>query len=52
MSRWLHASRGGDERVLLVDIRGARGDEIEATKKIYPRSPTIYILQDLADTIK
>lgn len=43
---------GCDERVLLVDIRGARGQEMGGTEEKYPRSPVRCILQDLPDTIK
>ena len=43
---------GGKDGVLLVDIGGGRGHEVEAIKKRYPYLPGRFILQDLPDTIK
>ena len=43
---------GGDERVLLVDIGGARGYEIGAVKERYLHSPARFILEDLPDDIR
>ncbi len=38
--------------MLLVDIDGARGQEMWTIKERYPQSPRRSILQDLPDTIK
>ena len=40
-----------DDEVMLVDVGGARGHEIEAIKKRYPTLPGRVVLQDLPDTI-
>ena len=37
--------------VLLVDVGGARGHEVEAIKKKYPTVPGRVLLQDLPDTV-
>ena len=37
--------------VILVDVGGGRGHEIEAIKERYPHLPGRFILQDLPDTI-
>lgn len=44
--------KGGDGAVLLVDVGGARGHEVEAIKKRYPALPGRLLLQDLPDTIE
>ena len=43
---------GVDNAVMLVDVGGACGHEIEAIKKRHPTLPGRFVLQDLADTIK
>ena len=40
-----------DGAVMLVDVGGAQGNEVEAIKKRYPTLPGRIILQDLPDTI-
>lgn len=40
-----------DGEVMLIDVGGARGHEIEAIKKRYPTLPGRLILQDLPDTV-
>ena len=42
----------GDGAVMLVDVGGARGHEVEAIKKKYPNLPGRFVLQDLPATIK
>lgn len=44
--------KGGDGDVMLIDVGGARGHEVEAIKKKYPNLPGRFLLQDLPDTIK
>lgn len=44
--------RGGDDAVMLVDVGGALGHEVRATKAKCPNLPGGMILQDLFDTIK
>lgn len=43
--------KGGDDAVMLVDVGGARGHEIEAIKKRHPDLPGRFVLQELADTV-
>ena len=43
---------GGDEAVMLVDIGGACGHEVESIKNRYPHLPGRFILQDLPETVK
>ena len=40
-----------DGSVMLVDVGGARGHEVEAIKKRYPTLPGRFVLQDLPDTV-
>ena len=44
--------QGEDNAVMLVDIGGAFGHEVEAIKAKYPKTPGRFILQDLPDTLK
>lgn len=41
-----------DSAVMLVDVGGARGHEIEAIKKKFPNLPGRFLLQDLPDTVQ
>ena len=41
-----------DDSIMLVDIGGAFGHEVEAIKAKYPKLPGHFFLQDLPDTIK
>lgn len=45
-------SQKDDGAVLLVDVGGARGHEIEAIKKRYPNLPGRFLIQDLPNTIE
>lgn len=42
----------GDEAVMLVDVGGARGHEVEAIKKKHPGLPGRFVLQDMPATIE
>ena len=42
----------GDGAVMLIDVGGARGHEVEAIKKKYSNLPGRFLLQDLPDTIE
>ena len=44
--------KSGDGAVMLIDVGGARGHEIEAIKKKHPNLPGRFLLQDLPDTIE
>ena len=48
----VHGFHEVDDAVMLVDVGGARGHEVEAIKAKYPQLPGRMILQDLPDTIK
>ena len=43
---------GDDKAIMLVDVGGALGHEIEAIKTKYPKLPGRFLLQDLPDTIE
>lgn len=42
----------GDGAVMLIDVGGARGHEVEAIKTKYPALPGRFLLQDLPDTVQ
>ena len=42
----------GDEAVMLVDVGGARGHEVEAIKKKHPSLPGRFVLEDMPATIE
>lgn len=42
----------GDDAVMLVDVGGAVGHEVQAIKNRYPDLPGKFVLQDLPDTLK
>jgi demethylsterigmatocystin 6-O-methyltransferase len=44
--------KGGNDAVMLVDVGGARGHEVENIKTRYPHLPGRFILQDLPETAK
>ena len=44
--------QGGDDAIMLVDVGGALGHEVQAIKNRYPDLPGEFVLQDLPDTIK
>ena len=44
--------KGSDDAVMLIDVGGARGHEVEAIKKRYPTVPGRFLLQDLPGTIR
>ena len=44
--------KGGDDAVMLIDVGGARGHEVEAIKKKHPTLPGRLLLQDLRDTVE
>ena len=43
---------GGEDAVMVVDVGGAVGHELELIKSTYPTLPGRFILQDLTETIK
>ena len=44
--------KAGDGAVMLVDMGGARGHEVEAIKERFPNLPGRFLLQDLSATIE
>ena len=47
----LKVFKGGEDSVMLVDVGGTRGHEIQAIKERHPSLPGRLILQDLPDTV-
>ena len=43
---------GGKDDVMMVDVGGARGHEVQAVKAKYPSLPGRFVLQDLPETIR
>ena len=48
----LQEFKADEDAVILVDVGGARGHEVQAIKEKYPNLPGKFILQDLPDTVK
>lgn len=44
--------KGDDDAIMLIDVGGARGHEIEAIKKKFPTLPGRFLLQDLPATVE